>query len=164
MTAAVEKLNEEVKVGAGVVATEEKVEKPKKEKKISMTNVITASPEGTVDKFSGKSKVIAELLLAGNSKSEVLQELSDREKTEGPLEGKKPITHQAIYQVYKRLISIEGVILGEKELVRAKVETAGKVETVVAEGSEAVATASDELAEATEEEGIPEEDEEVTEA
>lgn len=166
MTKQVELENVEAANGVETVAeTAEvaKVEKaPKKEKKPSLTNVIVKAPEGTVEKFSGKSKVIAEKLLAGMSKSEILQELKKVEEAEGPVAGRKAITHQAIYQVYKRLINLEGVELGQKELVRAAAAPKAKKEEEAVTETKTTGTASDELAGVVEE-VAPEEEEEVAE-
>ncbi|MGL5712584.1 MAG: hypothetical protein ACRCX2_06155 [Paraclostridium sp.] len=106
-----------------------------KEKKIPETNILVGiTPEHLAKFKEGRSLRIATLLSEGNSKSEVLKMLAV-EEAETPVEGRKPITHQVIYQVYKRLKSFEGVEIGTKELVitRVKKEASEKVEEQVEE-------------------------------
>lgn len=101
-----------------------------KEKKIPETNVLVGITDEHLAKFKeGRSARIAALLAEGYSKSEILKMLT-AEEAENPVEGRKPITHQVIYQVYKRLKSFEGVSIGSKELVitRAKKEASEKEE------------------------------------
>lgn len=122
--------------------------KEKVVKEPSVTKMLTGVTEEHLAKFKDRSLEIAKLLAAGNSKSEILATLTAQEEANGVPEGSKPITHQMIYQVFKRLSGMDGVIIGEKPLVtfrKKKAETAAKEADV-----EAPATPAEEFAAATE--------------
>lgn len=96
---------------------ETKEVKVKKEKVTPVTNVLVGVTEAHLAMFKeGRSKRIAELLAQGYSKSEIVKMIA-AEEAENPVEGRKEITHQVVYQVYKRLKGLEGVTIGSKDLI-----------------------------------------------
>lgn len=100
--------------------------KEKVVKEPSVTKILTGVTEEHLVKFKGRSAEIARLLSTGLSKSEVLETLVTQEEKNGLPEGGKPTTHQMIYQVFKRLSGMDGVIIGEKPLVTFRKKKAEK--------------------------------------
>lgn len=134
----------EHEVKAGEVKAEGK---EKKVKEPSLTNALSGVTPEIVEKLKLKDERavrVANLLAEGNSKSEVLAIISEDEAANGVPEGKKPISHQIIYQIYKRLKEQEGVEVIQKELktYRKKATEKDPVETTAA------TTSTDEFAEA----------------
>lgn len=93
-----------------------KSEKERVERKIPVTNILVGITPEIIEMFKGRSKIIAQKLSEGKSKSEILKELQDEEAANGVEQGVKPITHQAIYQVYKRIKGMPGIEIGETAL------------------------------------------------
>lgn len=124
------------------------VKEAKAPKKPSTTNILIGITAEHVAKFKEgtKSRRIAELLADENSKSEILKLLKTEELESGLAEGEKTITHQAIYQVYNRLKTMEGVTLGQKELVVFR-QAPKKADKVAKVEVEAPVSATEEFAE-----------------
>lgn len=151
--------NEEIREEAvmnengGKEMKEAKAKKAKKEP--SKTNILVGITAEHLGKFKEgtRSRKIAELLEAEHSKSEILKMLKTEELENGLKEGEKTITHQAIYQVYNKLKNMEGVTIGQKELVVFR--QAPKKAAVKEEAAPETVKASEEFAEVAEEE-VPE--------
>ena len=122
----------------------------KAEKKVPVTNILVGITPEIIEMFKGRSKVIAQKLAEGKSKSEILKELQDEEKANGVAQGVKPITHQAIYQVYKRIKGMPGIEIGETVLKANRVAKPAGEKKV----AEKPATPSEEFDENVEDEGI----------
>jgi hypothetical protein len=122
--------------------------KEKKAKEPSLTNALSGVTPEIIEKLKLKDERavrVANLLAEGNSKSEVLAIISEDEAVNGVPEGKKPISHQIIYQIYKRLKEQEGVTVVQKELKTYRKKAAEKAP----EGNvEPATTSKDEFAEA----------------
>lgn len=130
--------------------------KEKKVKEPSLTNALSGVTPEIIEKLKLKDERavrVANLLAEGKSKSEVLAIIAEDEAANGVPAGKKPISHQIIYQIYKRLKEQEGVQVIQKELKTYRKKAAEKAPEG---GVETTPTSTDEFADAAEDTGVVE--------
>lgn len=135
-------LNKDTMVEKEAVTGEKKVKEP------SLTNALQGITPEVIEKLKLKDEraiQIATLLSEGLSKSEVLAVIATQEEESGVPEGKKPISHQIIYQIYKRLKEQEGVTVIQKELKTYRKKASDKVSE---DAPKEAATSTEEFAEA----------------